>query len=63
MELPMRRIAIAAAFLLIVPAAKAADDELELAFNDHCRECHSFVKDDNRLVSRFRSSPGVDARL
>jgi cytochrome c len=26
-----------------------ADDELELAFNDHCRECHSFVKDDNRL--------------
>jgi cytochrome c len=27
----------------------AADDELELAFNDHCRECHSFVKDDNRL--------------
>ena len=45
----MRRFAIAAAFLLIAPAAQAADDELELAFNDHCRECHSFVKDDNRL--------------
>jgi cytochrome c len=30
-------------------AAEAADDDLELAFNDHCRECHSFVKDDNRL--------------
>ncbi len=29
--------------------AEAADDELELSFNDHCRECHSFVKDDNRL--------------
>ena len=29
--------------------ARAADDELELAFNDHCRECHSFLKDDNRL--------------
>ena len=25
------------------------NDELELAFNGHCRECHSFVKDDNRL--------------
>lgn len=45
----MRRFAITAAFLLIVPAAQAADDDLELAFNDHCRECHSFVKDDNRL--------------
>jgi cytochrome c len=29
--------------------AWAADDELELAFNDHCRECHSFLKGDNRL--------------
>ena len=28
---------------------QAKDDELELSFNDHCRECHSFVKDDNRL--------------
>ena len=30
-------------------AAQGKDDELELSFNDHCRECHSFVKDDNRL--------------
>jgi len=29
--------------------AHAGDDQLELSFNDHCRECHSFVKDDNRL--------------
>jgi cytochrome c len=29
--------------------AEAADDDLEITFNDHCRECHSFVKDDNRL--------------
>ncbi len=42
---------LATAFLLalIAPAAAAGNDELELAFNDHCRECHSFVKDDNRL--------------
>jgi cytochrome c len=49
MELPMRHFAIALTLVLLVPAAKAADDDLQLAFNDHCRECHSFVKDDNRL--------------
>ena len=26
-----------------------ADEDLEITFNDHCRECHSFLKDDNRL--------------
>jgi cytochrome c len=25
------------------------DEELELQFNGHCRECHSFVRNDNRL--------------
>jgi cytochrome c len=25
------------------------DEDLELKFNDHCRQCHSFVKNDNRL--------------
>jgi len=30
------------------PTAQS-NDELELAFNGHCRECHSFLKDDNRL--------------
>jgi cytochrome c len=25
------------------------DEEPELQFNGHCRECHSFVKNDNRL--------------
>ena len=30
-------------------AVSAADESLEITFNDHCRECHSFVKDDNRL--------------
>ena len=27
----------------------ASNDDLELAFNGHCRECHSFEKNDNRL--------------
>jgi cytochrome c len=36
--------------LLSAPAAVAVNDgDLEISFNDHCRECHSFVKDDNRL--------------
>ena len=26
-----------------------SNDDLELAFNGHCRECHSFEKNDNRL--------------
>jgi cytochrome c len=42
--------AVFAIFTSLLPvAALAADEELELAFNDHCRECHSFVKGDNRL--------------
>ena len=42
--------AILAILAVLLPvAAPAADEELELAFNDHCRECHSFLKGDNRL--------------
>ncbi|MEI9901206.1 MAG: c-type cytochrome [Hyphomicrobium sp.] len=52
----MRRplFAAAAIALLLVPPvllpqdASAAGDH-EISFNDHCRECHSFLKDDNRL--------------
>lgn len=42
-------LAAAAVLVLHVPFVQAADEELELAFNDHCRECHSFMKADNRL--------------
>jgi cytochrome c len=49
MELPMRRrYFIFAAAILMAPAVRA-DEDLEITFNDHCRECHSFLKDDNRL--------------
>ena len=45
----MRRPLLAATLgMLLLPAAPRAED-LEISFNDHCRECHSFVKDDNRL--------------
>lgn len=29
--------------------AQGSSEDLELAFNGHCRECHSFQKGDNRL--------------
>jgi cytochrome c len=47
----IRRLAACAALaaLLCPFEAAAADDDLEITFNDHFRECHSFLKDDNRL--------------
>jgi cytochrome c len=33
----------------VLAQSKAAGDGPELAFNDYCRECHSFDKGDNRL--------------
>lgn len=46
----MRRplLAVAALAAGLAPTAGLAED-LEISFNDHCRECHSFVKGDNRL--------------
>ena len=48
------RLAVCAALaaLLSPIQARADDDGLEITFNDHCRECQSFVKDDNRLGRR-----------
>jgi cytochrome c len=43
-----RPLFAAALAVAVIPVAAAAED-LEISFNDHCRECHSFVKDDNRL--------------
>ncbi len=49
-----RLTALSAAVLGFTLAAGAgtaavADGDLEISFNDHCRECHSFIKDDNRV--------------
>ncbi len=43
-----RPVLIAAVLAVLSPLGAAAED-LEITFNDHCRECHSFLKDDNRL--------------
>lgn len=48
-----RRIGVLSVFFIgmLTPAAAAfaADDSPMIAFNDHCRQCHSYKKDDNRL--------------
>jgi cytochrome c len=42
--------AFAAVAVFPLPLGASADDgDLEISFNDHCRECHSFLKADNRL--------------
>lgn len=33
----------------IAQSPQPPSEDLELAFNGHCRECHSFLKNDNRL--------------
>jgi cytochrome c len=45
----MGRLRIFAALATVLMSIGAHAEDLEISFNDHCRECHSFVKDDNRL--------------
>jgi cytochrome c len=62
MELPMRRPLFVFAFAaLLAPGGARADEDLEISFNDHCRECHSFLKDDNRLGPSLYSVVGRKA--
>jgi cytochrome c len=35
--------------LFLSSVATAEDDDRKIAFNNHCRTCHSFKKGDNRL--------------
>jgi cytochrome c len=44
-----RLLIFAAAIVAVLASGTARAEDLEITFNDHCRECHSFVKDDNRL--------------
>lgn len=41
--------ALATAGMAVLAAAQGQSGDLEIAFNDHCRECHSVDKGDNRL--------------
>lgn len=48
----MNRLATLAGFmsLILLPGPASADEDVnKIAFNNHCRNCHSFKKDDNRL--------------
>jgi len=47
----MLRVSLATVLLSSAAAAQPPhfDQSLEIQFNGHCRECHSFVKNDNRL--------------
>jgi cytochrome c2 len=59
----MKKPSLQAAIVIVVAAATVCSlgatevvlaksnphDDLELAFNGHCRECHAFDKGDNRL--------------
>ncbi|MFT3733030.1 MAG: c-type cytochrome [Hyphomicrobium sp.] len=40
---------IASLSVSAISSAAFADDDPELAFNGHCRECHEFDKGDNRI--------------
>lgn len=47
---PSLTAALAALTALLFPIGTlAAESGSKIAFNDHCRECHSFLKGDNRL--------------
>ena len=54
--------ALAALTALLFPVGTlAADRGSKIAFNDHCRECHSFLKDDNRLGPTLYGTVGRKA--
>lgn len=42
-------------------AAEADDEGLKIAFNTHCRNCHSFKKGDNRLGPSLYRIVGANA--
>jgi cytochrome c len=55
--------ATAIAAMAMPLTAGAADDDLEITFNDHCRECHSFLTGDNRLGPSLYGVVGRKAGL
>lgn len=52
MKHPMRMAGLLAACIAIAPvsaASAATTEDGMLAFNNHCRQCHTYKKGDNRL--------------
>jgi len=60
----MSRFAALAALLIAIcnpVVASADDDDRKVAFNNHCRNCHSFKKGDNRLGPSMHGIFGATA--
>lgn len=43
------RLSLFSAFAALASAPGSAEEDLQLAYNNRCRECHSVQKGDNRL--------------
>ena len=54
-------VAVAVAVACPMSAATAADDAGQVAFNTHCRNCHSVKPDDNRLGPSLHNIVGAKA--
>ncbi|MGQ0455563.1 MAG: c-type cytochrome [Hyphomicrobium sp.] len=52
---------VALALTCLSHGASADDDVNKVAFNNHCRTCHSFKKDDNRLGPSMHGMVGAAA--
>lgn len=59
----MSRSTIVAALLatLAVPNLSTAGEDAETAFNNHCRNCHSAKRGDNRLGPSLHNIVGAEA--
>ncbi|MGQ0672475.1 MAG: c-type cytochrome [Hyphomicrobium sp.] len=56
-----RPLLIAGLLLAMTWPVAAEDDAAKIAFNNHCRTCHSFRKDDNRMGPSMHGIFGAEA--
>ncbi len=57
----IRKFAMAALCATMPSAAEAQDDDGQVAFNNHCRTCHSTDEGDNRLGPSLHGILGREA--
>ena len=58
---PIRMLAAGLVASAVCGVAAADEDEGMIAFNKHCRNCHSFRKDDNRVGPSLHGIVGAGA--
>lgn len=59
---PFVAVAVTLSLLVIcIVPARATDDDPEIAFNNHCRECHTIKVGDNRLGPSLHGIVGAEA--